>query len=41
MVWDMMSNVPVGFAHHKTEMPCYTMENAFNEREKYEEDAEL
>ena len=41
MVGDIMRNVPVGFAHHKTEMPCYTMENAFNELEKYEEDAEL
>lgn len=41
MIGDIMRNVPVGFAHHKTEMPCYTMENAYNELERYEEDEEL
>lgn len=41
MIGDIMRNVPVGFAHHKTEMPCYTMENAYNELERYEEDGEL
>ena len=30
IIGDIMRNVPVGFAHHKTAMPCYTMENAYN-----------
>ncbi len=36
-----MRNVPVGFAHHKTMMPSYTMDCAFEEMDRYEEDAEL
>lgn len=41
MVGDIMRNVPVGFAHHKTPMPCYTMDCAYDELDRYEEDAQL
>ena len=41
IVGDSMRNVPVGFAHHKTMMPSYTMDCAFEEMDRYEEDAEL
>ena len=36
-----MRNVPVGFAHHKTMMPSYTMDGALEEMDRYEEDGEL
>lgn len=41
IVGDILRNVPVGFAHHKTVMPCYTLDKAFDEFDKYEEDGEL
>lgn len=41
MVGDIMRNVPVGFAHHKTPMPSYTLDRAFDEMDLYEEDGEL
>ena len=41
MVGDILRNIPVGFAHHKTEMPCYTMDTAFAEFSRYEENGEL
>lgn len=41
MIGDIMRNVPVGFAHHKMMMPSYTMDCAFEEMERYEQDAEL
>lgn len=41
MIGDIMRNVPVGFAHHKMMMPCYTMDCALEEMDKYEEDGEL
>lgn len=41
MVGDILRNIPVGFAHHKTEMPCYTLDKAFDELSLYEENAEL
>lgn len=41
MIGDIMRNVPVGFAHHKTPMPCYTLDRAFEEFDSYEEDGEL
>ena len=41
MVGDIMRNIPVGFAHHKTVMPSYTLDRAFDEMERYEEDGEL
>ena len=41
IIGDIMRNIPVGFGHHKTVMPCYTLDMAFEEMEKYEEDAEL
>ena len=36
IVGDIMRNVPVGFAHHKTMMPSYTMDCAFEEMDRYE-----
>lgn len=41
MVGDIMRNIPVGFAHHKTVMPCYTLDNALEEMDLYEQDGEL
>lgn len=41
MIGDIMRNVPIGFAHHKTVMPCYTLDRAFDELDLYEEDAQL
>lgn len=41
IVGDILRNIPVGFAHHKQLMPCYTLDYAFEEMEKYEEDGEL
>ena len=41
IIGDIMRNVPVGFAHHKTMMPSYTMDCAFEEMDRYEQDAEL
>ena len=41
IIGDIMRNVPVGFAHHKTIMPCYTLDKALEEMELYEEDGEL
>lgn len=41
MVGDILRNIPVGFAHHKTVMPCYTMDKAWDELSRYEENAEL
>lgn len=41
MIGDIMRNVPVGFAHHKWEMPCYTLDRAMEEMERYEENGEL
>ena len=41
IVGDILRNIPVGFAHHKQLMPCYTLDCAFEEMEKYEEDGEL
>ncbi len=41
MVGDIMRSVPVGFAHHKSVMPCYTLDRAMEEMERYEEDGEL
>ena len=41
MVGDILRNIPVGFAHHKTAMPCYTLDRAFDEFDKYEQNGEL
>lgn len=41
IIGDIMRNVPVGFGHHKTVMPCYTLDLAFDEMDLYEEDGEL
>ncbi|WP_040196614.1 RtcB family protein [Candidatus Soleaferrea massiliensis] len=41
IVGDILRNVPVGFEHHKSPQPCYTMERAVNELDKYEADTEL
>lgn len=41
IVGDIMRNIPVGFAHHKTPMPCYTLDRACENLDQYEEDGEL
>ncbi len=41
MIGDILRNIPVGFAHHKQPRPCYTMDQAVYEIEKYEPDGEL
>ena len=41
MIGDIMRNVPVGFNHYKTMMPCDTLDRAYEEIERYEEDEEL
>lgn len=41
MIGDILRNVPVGFAHHRTVMPCYTLDRAMEEYDKYEQDVEL
>ena len=41
IVGDILRNIPVGFAHHKTPMPCYTLDRAMEELSLYEVDSEL
>lgn len=41
IIGDIMRNIPVGFAHHKTVMPCYTLDYAYEELGRYEENGEL
>lgn len=41
IVGDIMRSIPVGFAHHKTPMPCYTMDAAMEELSRYEKNEEL
>lgn len=41
IVGDILRNVPVGFGHHKLVQPCYTLDTAFDEMEKYESAPEL
>ena len=41
IVGDILRNIPVGFAHHKTPMPCYTLDRAMEELSLYEMDSEL
>ena len=41
IVGDILRNIPVGFAHHKTSMPCYTLDRAMEELSLYEADREL
>lgn len=41
IVGDILRNIPVGFAHHKTSMPCYTLDRAMEELSLYEADSEL
>lgn len=41
MIGDIMRNIPVGFSHHKAPMPCYTLDKAYDEMDRYEEDGEL
>lgn len=41
IVGDILRNIPVGFAHHKTPMPCYTMDLAMEELSRYEKNEEL
>ena len=41
IVGDILRNIPVGFAHHKTPMSCYTLDRAMEELSLYEVDSEL
>ena len=41
IVGDILRNIPVGFGHHKTPMPCYTLDRAMEELSLYEMDSEL
>lgn len=41
IIGDVLRNVPVGFAHHKTAQTSYTLDNAIEEIEKYDTDREL
>lgn len=41
IIGDILRNIPVGFAHHKLPMPCYTLDHAMNEFGLYEKDGEL
>ncbi len=41
IVGDILRNIPAGFAHHKTAMPCYTLDRAMEEFSLYEENGEL
>ena len=41
IVGDILRNSPVGFAHPKTPMPCYTLDRAMEELSLYEADSEL
>ena len=41
IVGDILRNIPTGFAHHKIQMPSYTLDRALEEFDKYEEDGEL
>ena len=41
IVGDILRNIPVGFAHHKTPMPGYTLDRAREELALYEADSEL
>lgn len=41
IIGDILRNVPVGFNHHKHLQPCNTLDRAFEELDKYEENPEL
>ena len=41
LVGDILRNVPVGFQHHKGAQPCYTLDVARQEMEKYENHPQL
>ncbi len=41
IIGDILRNIPVGFGHHKEQRPCYTLEKAFDELEKYKNQPEL
>ncbi len=41
MVGDILRNIPLGFKHHKNPQVCHTLDTAFEELDKYEENAEL
>jgi tRNA-splicing ligase RtcB len=41
IIGDLLRNIPVGFSHHKEKQPCTTIDNAFNEIEKYQNNPEL
>ena len=41
IIGDILRNIPVGFARHKTEMPSYTLDAAMENLSLYEENGEL
>lgn len=41
MVGDILRNIPIGFNHHKSAQPCFTLDNALKSIEKYEMDTQL
>ena len=41
IIGDILRNIPTGFQHHKLPQPCYTLDRALEEMEKYEADTEL
>lgn len=41
IIGDILRNIPVGFQHHKTAMPSYSLDHALAEMELYEQDAQL
>ncbi len=41
MIGDILRNIPLGFRHHKKPQPCHTLDDAFEELDKYEENGEL
>lgn len=41
IIGDILRNVPLGFHHHKCPQPCYTLDVARQEMEKYENHAQL
>lgn len=41
MIGDILRNIPVGFRHHKEPRPCYTLEKASGELDKYKNQPEM
>ncbi len=41
MIGDILRNIPLGFNHHKHMQPCFTLDRALEEMDKYEKNLEL